>query len=109
MEYQGNEIYWQDGVCYAAPIRKTLLGTLDKLNTVEATETPDVIKTLANLETDLHDGWPLYILTEGEEGAYILSLYEFDGELPLAEGNGSTVLEAANELLLTVQRTTTLL
>ena len=45
----------------------------------------------------------------GEEGAYVLSLFEFDGELPLAEGNGSTVLEAANELLLTVQRTTTLL
>lgn len=107
MEYQGNEIYWEGDTCLAAPINAD--GTLDKSAVCEATETPEVVRALASIETELHDGWPLYILADGEEGAYVLSLFEYDSELPIAEGFGATFLEAAEALRTQIIDTTILL
>lgn len=107
MEYQGNEIYLQDGAYYAAPINAD--GTLDKIGTSEATDTPRVILDLVLAESNGDPGDPLYILATGEDGAHVLSLFEHGGELPLAEGMGATFLEAAESLRERIAATTTLL
>jgi beta-glucosidase-like glycosyl hydrolase len=107
MEYQGNEIYLEDGTYYAIPINAD--GTLDKANVTEATETPQVILDLALAESREDRADPLFVYHDDEEGAHTLSLFEYYGELPIAEGVGATFLEAAEALRDSIARVTSLL
>jgi hypothetical protein len=81
----------------------------EAFNIAEATETPEVILALALAESREDRADPLFVNEEGEEGAYTLSLFSFYGELPIAEGMGETILDAAKELVESIKRTTNLL
>lgn len=106
MQYQGNEIYLENGTYWAVPINAD--GTFDKDGIAEATETPAVILQLVLAESRGDPGDPLYILTDEDDG-FIMGLYSHDGELPICEGVGSTFEEAAQDLLDYIIETTNIL